>query len=118
MLSWKRAQCGPRIASASASSTRVAHHVGGERAGDARHPRDLLGLGAVERLHHRVEHLAAGIGAADGGLDLRVHRRDDIRREQALDDHRPVVVERGEQIVAAPRQRRTAGSSRSAGQRH
>ena len=57
---------------------------------DARHPRDLLGERAVERLHDRVEQRLVGIGGGDRGLDLRIDPIDDVEREQAFDDHRAV----------------------------
>ena len=78
---------------------RMAHHVDREGARDAGDTTDLLRARAVERLDHRVEQLFVGIGGGDRGLDLVVDLRDDVEREELLDDHGAVAVECAVDII-------------------
>ena len=78
---------------------RVAHHVGREGARQARHAGDLLGLGAVERGHDRVEERFVRVGRVDRGFDVVVDALHDVAAQQPFDDDDTVPVDRCEDVV-------------------
>ena len=96
---------------------RVAHHVGREGARDARHARDLLRLRPVERGHDRVEERLVRVGRVDRSLDLVVHPSHDVARQQPLDDHDTVPLDRLEDVVGLGVRHETADRRAHAAER-